>query len=132
MAPAKLRAINQLSKAWVVSEGIECRVDTKPAGRGGMQELPTLGGDFGEASTLNEFGNIVGRTTRANDALRATLWTPTAGPLAVDPTDEGGAPEVAASPGESCEARAALCALGRKWGEWSRYGSVAGRVCLAR
>ena len=98
---------------------------------GGLRELPTLGGDFGEGSYLNEFGHIVGRTTRASGALRATLWTPTAGPLAVDPTGDAGAAEIAASPGETREATAALCALGRKWGEWSHYGSVASRVCLA-
>jgi probable HAF family extracellular repeat protein len=99
---------------------------------GGMRALPTLGGNFGTAIDLNEFGKIVGTTTTAQGKPRATLWTPTAGPLAVAPTDEGGAPEVAAPPGVPRDASTALCALGRKWGEWSRYGIVASRACLAR
>ena len=66
----------------------------------GMQPLPTLGGNFGAADDLNEFGQIVGVTLNARNFDRATLWTPTAGPLAVDPPDEVGAPKVAASPGE--------------------------------
>ena len=50
---------------------------------GGMQPLPTLGGAGGEAEELNEFGQIVGVSTKANGDDRATLWTPSAGPLAV-------------------------------------------------
>jgi hypothetical protein len=47
-----------------------------------MQRLPTLGGDFGEARYINEFGEIAGATTTALGELRATLWRPRAGPLA--------------------------------------------------
>ena len=49
----------------------------------------------GMPNDLNEFGQIAGATDRGG-AVRAVLWTPTAGPLAVAPTDEGAAPEVAA------------------------------------
>jgi len=50
---------------------------------GGMQPLPTLGGGGVQAIDLNEFGQIVGSSATAQGANRATLWTPTAGPLAV-------------------------------------------------
>ena len=49
----------------------------------GMQPLPTLGGGGVEADDLNEFGQIVGVSTTAHGDIRATLWTPAAGPLAV-------------------------------------------------
>jgi probable HAF family extracellular repeat protein len=53
---------------------------------GGMQPLPTLGGS-GATEDLNEFGQIVGVSTKKNGEDHATLWTPTAGPLAViEPT----------------------------------------------
>ena len=93
---------------------------------GGMRPLPTLGGDFGEALDLNEFGQIVGTT-----ADRATLWTPTAGPLAVEPSDKSRAPEVTAARSAPRDARTAWCALGRKLGDRSRLGAVASRACLA-
>jgi hypothetical protein len=48
-----------------------------------MRRLPTVGGDSGSARKLNEFGQIVGTTETAVDESRATLWTPTAGPLLV-------------------------------------------------
>ena len=48
----------------------------------GLQRLQTLGGN-GIAVTLNELGQIAGTTFSAQGALRATLWTPAAGPLAV-------------------------------------------------
>jgi probable HAF family extracellular repeat protein len=99
---------------------------------GGMRPLPTLGGPDGLAEDLNEFGQIVGVTATARGAFRATLWTPTAGPLAVVPPDEGAAPAVAAPPGEVHDGRAALCALARKMGDWSRFGIVASPACLAR
>jgi hypothetical protein len=64
-----------------------------------MRPLPTLGGgdlipldDLPNARDLNEFGHIVGTTSTARGASRATLWTPTAGPLAVEPTDGGTEP----------------------------------------
>jgi hypothetical protein len=68
---------------------------------GGMRRLPTLRGRQGQPNDLNEFGQIAGTSVTAGGALRAVLWTPTAGPLAVAPTDEGGAREAApAEPGE--------------------------------
>jgi probable HAF family extracellular repeat protein len=60
---------------------------------GGMRRLPTLGGDSGDALYLNEFGQIVGTTITAQGAERATLWTPTAGPLVLAPKDGDAAPE---------------------------------------
>ena len=101
---------------------------------GGMRPLPQPRPlAVGEANYLNEFGNIVGGSfiTRSDDQteFHALLWKPTAGPLAVASTDEGAAPEVAAPPGD---ASAALCALGRKLGNWSRSGMSASRACLAR
>jgi probable HAF family extracellular repeat protein len=63
---------------------------------GGIRHLPTLGGPNGQAQDLNEFGQIVGTTWTAGNAIRATLWTPTDGPLAVAPRDEGAAAEAAA------------------------------------
>jgi hypothetical protein len=62
----------------------------------GMRRLPTLGGDRGLPNDLNEFGQIAGASETATGAIRAALWTPTAGPLAVAPTDEGASPETAA------------------------------------
>lgn len=59
----------------------------------GMRRLPTLGGDRGQAQDLNELGQIVGTSWTAQNEIRATLWMPTAGPLAAAPTDEGGAPD---------------------------------------
>ena len=101
---------------------------------GGMRPLPQPRPlAVGEANYLNEFGNIVGGSfiTRSDDQteFHALLWKPTAGPLALASTGEGAAPEVAAPPGD---ASAALCALGRKLGNWSRSGMSASRACLAR
>jgi probable HAF family extracellular repeat protein len=98
---------------------------------GGMQPLPTLGGNFGGAEDINEFGVIVGQSLTAKGAQRAAIWRPTTGPAAVASMDEGTAPEVVASPSESQDARAALCALGRELGDWSRAGRIASRACLA-
>ena len=97
---------------------------------GGMQPLPTLGGNFGEADDLNEFGVIVGSSVTTKGTQRAAIWRPTAGPAVA--VDEDTAPEVAASPSESHDTRAALCALGRTLGDWSRAGRIASRACLAR
>jgi probable HAF family extracellular repeat protein len=55
---------------------------------GGIQQLPTLGGPNGVAWDINEFGQIVGTSWTAGNRIRATLWTPTAGPLAVSPAGE--------------------------------------------
>jgi hypothetical protein len=96
-----------------------------------VSRRPTLGGDFGEAVDLNEFGQIVGTTSTASGEDRATLRTPTAGLLAVDPSNEGPAPEVAAAGGGPRDVRTAWCALERKLGNCSRLGMVAGRACLA-
>jgi probable HAF family extracellular repeat protein len=53
----------------------------------GLRPLPTLGGGQGEPDDLNEFGQIAGTSVTAGGGLRAVLWTPTAGPLSVAPTD---------------------------------------------
>jgi hypothetical protein len=95
-----------------------------------MTRLPTLGGDFGEAVDLNEFGQIVGTTTIARGAIRATLWTPAPGPLAVEHADENTLSDVAASPGSL--STAGLCARGRKLAEGLLLGLDARRACLAR
>jgi probable HAF family extracellular repeat protein len=55
----------------------------------GMQPLPTLGGPGGVAEELNEFGQIAGAITAADGVSHATLWTPTAGPLAVSEPNPG-------------------------------------------
>jgi probable HAF family extracellular repeat protein len=57
---------------------------------GGIQQLPTLGGPNGAVWDINEFGQMVGTSWTARNAIRATLWTPVDGPLAVAPSDEGG------------------------------------------
>ena len=57
---------------------------------GGIQQLPTLGGPNGAVWDINEYGLIVGTTWTAGNRIRATLWTPVDGPLAVAPSDEGG------------------------------------------
>jgi probable HAF family extracellular repeat protein len=63
----------------------------------GMRRLPTLGGDQGQPIDLNEFGQIAGTSVTSGGSLRAVLWTPTAGPLAVaPPTDEEVSSEAAA------------------------------------
>jgi uncharacterized membrane protein len=83
---------------WVVGASITTDELSRPflwMPRQGIQSLPTLGGDRGEAKHLNELGQIVGTTATANGAFRATLWTPTAGLLVVAPTGEGAAAEVA-------------------------------------
>jgi probable HAF family extracellular repeat protein len=104
---------------------------------GGMRRLPQpRPGSSGEANDLNEFGKIVGGsfiTRPSGEAeFHALLWTPTAGPLVVAPTDEAAAPEIAAPPGGPRDARTAWCALGRKLGDWSRSGMAASKACLAR
>jgi hypothetical protein len=78
---------------------------------------------------LNEFGNIAGRTTNANGALRATLWTPVAGPLLTS-TDENPEMEAAAAAGPQA-ARVAACTA-RHGVEWSRRGIAALKTCIAR
>jgi uncharacterized membrane protein len=57
---------------------------------GGIQQLPTLGGPNGVAWDINELGRIVGTTWTAQNRIRATLWTPVSGPLAVASPAEGG------------------------------------------
>jgi probable HAF family extracellular repeat protein len=58
----------------------------------GIQRLPDLGGDRGQAQDLNEFGQIVGTTRTGRNAVRATLWTPTAGPLVARTSASEGGP----------------------------------------
>ena len=48
-----------------------------------MRRLPTLGGGQGFPRQMNEFGQIVGFSTNEARTVRAALWTPVAGPLAV-------------------------------------------------
>lgn len=97
-----------------------------------MRPLPTLGGDFGEAIYLNEFGNIIGRITNARGRLRATLWTPTPGPVLVESPEQWDEAETPVSGGTRKDARAAVCAAASKAGAGSRYAIVAGRACLTR
>jgi probable HAF family extracellular repeat protein len=61
----------------------------------GIHPLPTLGGPNGQAQDLNEFGQIVGTTWTSRDGIRATLWTPTEGPLVVASMDEDQADDTA-------------------------------------
>jgi probable HAF family extracellular repeat protein len=49
----------------------------------GMRRLPTLGGGQGFPRHMNEFGQIVGFSTSEDGTIRAALWTPVTGPLAV-------------------------------------------------
>ena len=48
-----------------------------------MRALPTLGGGRALPFDLNEFGQIAGFSVTAGGRVRAALWTPVAGPLAV-------------------------------------------------
>jgi hypothetical protein len=67
----------------------------------GVRILPTLGGDRGLPFDLNEFGQIAGASLTAGGGVRAVVWTPTEGPLAVAPEAEGSTPEAAAASGEA-------------------------------
>lgn len=62
-----------------------------------IRHLPTLGGPNGQARGINEFGQIAGTTMTARNAIRATLWTPISGPLAVAPSEEGAIADIAES-----------------------------------
>jgi hypothetical protein len=66
-----------------------------------MRSLPTLGGGEGFPRHMNEFGQIVGFSTNAEGTLRAALWTPVAGPLAVTGTNMGSANMDTKRPGEA-------------------------------
>jgi probable HAF family extracellular repeat protein len=45
-----------------------------------MTDLGTLGGSFSEATSINNFGHVVGRaTTQGDDQCRAFLWMPGVG-----------------------------------------------------
>jgi uncharacterized membrane protein len=95
----------------------------------GVQHLPTRGPiDFGFASDVNEFGQIVGGLSPEGSFIPfAALWTPSPGPLATEAPDEGAVPEVTVSPGEYRDAVAALCALGNEspsGGSKSRWAQV--------
>jgi uncharacterized membrane protein len=48
-----------------------------------MRQLPTLGGNNGQANDLNEFGQIAGVSATAQGDFRAALWTPAGSLLAV-------------------------------------------------
>jgi probable HAF family extracellular repeat protein len=60
----------------------------------GVSILPTLGGGQGLPSALNEFGQIAGTSVTAGGAVRAALWIPSPGPLAVAPGDKADASQV--------------------------------------
>jgi hypothetical protein len=68
-----------------------------------MRRLPTLGGGQGFPRHMNEFGQIVGFSTNEQGTIRAALWTPVAGPLAVADTKKGSADMDAAESGETDE-----------------------------
>lgn len=93
----------------------------------GIEALPTLGGDFGQAHSLNEFGDIAGESTRPNGALRATLWRPTAGPLATT----GGADQDETAVG-IVDRRPAACAAARKITAGSRPTLAGLKSCIGR
>jgi probable HAF family extracellular repeat protein len=44
-----------------------------------VTELPTLGGDYGEASHINNRGVVTGQSVDANGVIRAYVWEPGAG-----------------------------------------------------
>jgi hypothetical protein len=92
----------------------------------GMQRLPMHGHEFGSATDLNEFGQILVFLDG-----RGALGTPTPGPLAAEPPDEGAVAEVAPSPEAVREARAAWCELAGKLGGRSRLGVIGRQVCRA-
>ena len=48
-----------------------------------MRRLPTLGGGQGFPRDLNESGQLVGFGVNALQELHATLWTPSAGSVAI-------------------------------------------------
>jgi probable HAF family extracellular repeat protein len=100
----------------------------------GLQRMPTRGPiDFGFANDVNEFGQIVGGLAPEGlGFFLPVLWTPTAGPLATEAPDDDAVPQGAVSPGEHGDAMAALCASADRLRDWSRYGALASRVCLAR
>ena len=57
------------------------------AGAAACGACPRFEGGQGYTRHLNEFGQIAGFSITGTGALRAALWTPTAGPLAVAPAD---------------------------------------------
>jgi hypothetical protein len=98
----------------------------------GMRRLPMLGGSFGIARHLNEFGETAGVSSTPGGALRAVLWTPTAGPLlAQSPQEETEAATVPAREGAPILATA-LCARARGFGGWSRVGLPTSWECIGR
>jgi probable HAF family extracellular repeat protein len=100
----------------------------------GVQRLPTRGPiDFGFATDLNEFGQIVGGLSPEGSGLIfAALWTPTAGPLAAEDPDEREVSLAGSSPAKSRQAMADWCAVERNLRQWSRYAMIASRACLVR
>jgi probable HAF family extracellular repeat protein len=96
----------------------------------GMQALPVLGGTFGAAYSVNEFGHIVGELLTPG-SHEATLWTPTPGPLrALQATERIAAPREmrrSLAPGNG---RAAWCAARRQQlGGRLHTPIVVSRVC---
>jgi probable HAF family extracellular repeat protein len=64
-----------------------------------MWRLPTLGGGEGFPRDMNELSQIVGFSTNEDGTLRAALWTPVRGPLALPNTRKGSADMVPGRPG---------------------------------
>jgi probable HAF family extracellular repeat protein len=95
----------------------------------GIRPLPTLGGDFGQGIYLNEFGNIVGFTTNARGAVRATLWTPTPGPLVVDDSEPATESE-SVSGRQPTTIKCAAAKTLRGLGNWSRFQAAVVRGCV--
>ncbi len=100
----------------------------------GIQRLPTLGGrgngEFGIAFGINEFGKIAGLSTTAKGTFRATLWTPSNGPLLTAASVEATEQATTTPARPSAEALAALCAMrARRLSSWSRFPDALIKVC---
>jgi probable HAF family extracellular repeat protein len=114
----------------VVGHGIPAEGFTTPflwTPHKGMRALPIPDGALGSgfASALNEFGHIVGRTGN-----EATLWVPSAGPLAASEPAEvtplRSSPGAARNPGGG---RAEWCAMRRQLNDRLRTPLVVSKVC---
>src|SRR5215210_2851185 len=98
-----------------------------------MRRLPTLGGPFGNANYITEFGAIAGTSILPDGRLRAALWTPTVGPLLAQAADEASTIATAAPAQASAEARARVCAaMARRESAASRARAALNEACLSR
>jgi probable HAF family extracellular repeat protein len=99
----------------------------------GMQRLPTLigfrGDGFGEAWSINEFGVMAGISRDTRETVSATLWTPAAGPLVMEPEP---AAALSAEPQKIPAAyRAALCRVEtRRAPSWSHLRMMRAKECV--